>query len=165
MRSAPELRVLLAFADGDDDDWWEILDAHVLVVEADADVVLTDGMGEPFDSEAPLPVVSLAAEAGDDVAGVVAPDAPVEAVVAALWAVHHGMIVRPRMEAVQRPSLTQREQEVLELLALGLSNREIGAALSISPHTAKFHVQGLLDKLDATTRTEAAVRAARMLLI
>ena len=37
--------------------------------------------------------------------------------------------------------------------------------LQISAHTAKFHVQGLLDKLDATTRTEAAVRAARLWLI
>jgi DNA-binding CsgD family transcriptional regulator len=63
------------------------------------------------------------------------------------------------------PPLTPREREVLELLAVGLSNREIGQALQISAHTAKFHVQGVLEKLDATSRTEAAVRAARRLWI
>jgi DNA-binding NarL/FixJ family response regulator len=58
-------------------------------------------------------------------------------------------------------ALSPREQEVLELLSEGLSNGEIAARLGISRHTAKFHVNAILDKLGATTRTEAVVLAAR----
>jgi DNA-binding CsgD family transcriptional regulator len=58
-------------------------------------------------------------------------------------------------------SLTPREQEVIALLADGLSNREIGTRLGISPDTAKFHVGRLMDKLDATGRTDAVAHAAR----
>jgi two-component system, NarL family, nitrate/nitrite response regulator NarL len=57
--------------------------------------------------------------------------------------------------------LSPREHEVLSLLSEGLSNREIAIRLSISHHTAKFHVNAILDKLGATTRTEAVVLAAR----
>ena len=57
--------------------------------------------------------------------------------------------------------LTPREQQVLELLAEGLSNKLIALRLDISEHTAKFHVNSLLDKLEADTRTDAVVRAAR----
>ena len=58
--------------------------------------------------------------------------------------------------------LTPREHDVLELLAEGLSNRELAAVLGFSEHTAKFHVQALLTKLGASTRTEAVVRALRL---
>lgn len=57
--------------------------------------------------------------------------------------------------------LSPREQEVIELLSGGLSNRDIAERLGISRHTAKFHVNAILDKLGATTRTEAVVLAAR----
>jgi DNA-binding NarL/FixJ family response regulator len=57
--------------------------------------------------------------------------------------------------------LSPREQQVLELLSEGLSNRDIAERLGISRHTAKFHVNAILDKLGATTRTEAVVLAAR----
>ena len=59
------------------------------------------------------------------------------------------------------PDLTPREEEVLALLATGASNKEIGRALGITPHTAKFHVGRLLDKLDATGRTDAVAHALR----
>ena len=61
--------------------------------------------------------------------------------------------------------LTARELEVLELLAEGLSNKLIAARLGISDHTAKFHVNAILTKLGAETRTEAVVRAARLGLL
>jgi len=57
------------------------------------------------------------------------------------------------------PGLTSRELEVLRLVAAGQSNREIAAALVISPKTASVHVSNILAKLGAATRTEAAVKA------
>jgi DNA-binding NarL/FixJ family response regulator len=67
-------------------------------------------------------------------------------------------------EALLEP-LTAREQEVLPLLAEGLSNKAIAAQLQISEHTAKFHVNAVLTKLGAQNRVEAVVRAARIGLL
>jgi two-component system, NarL family, nitrate/nitrite response regulator NarL len=61
--------------------------------------------------------------------------------------------------------LTTREREVLGLLAQGFSNRELAQHLHISEHTAKFHVNAILGKLGADTRTEAVVLAARRGLV
>jgi DNA-binding CsgD family transcriptional regulator len=60
------------------------------------------------------------------------------------------------------PDLTARETEVIALIASGLSNASIGKRLSISEHTAKFHVNNILLKLDTGSRTHAAVRALRL---
>jgi DNA-binding CsgD family transcriptional regulator len=57
--------------------------------------------------------------------------------------------------------LTPREFDVLALLAEGASNKDIARRLGISVHTAKFHVGSLLEKLDATGRTDAVAHAAR----
>ena len=56
-------------------------------------------------------------------------------------------------------ALTEREREVLCLVAGGATNRAIGSRLYISPKTASVHVSRILTKLDATTRTEAAALA------
>lgn len=58
-------------------------------------------------------------------------------------------------------ALTPRELEVLALMAEGASNKSIARRLGISMHTAKFHVGSLLDKLDATGRTDAVAQAVR----
>lgn len=58
-------------------------------------------------------------------------------------------------------ALTQRELDVLALMAEGASNKLIARRLNISVHTVKFHVGSLLDKLDATGRTDAVAHAAR----
>jgi DNA-binding CsgD family transcriptional regulator len=58
-------------------------------------------------------------------------------------------------------ALTDREREVLSLLARGMSNREIGAELFITPKTASVHVSNILAKLGAASRTEAAAIAYR----
>jgi len=63
------------------------------------------------------------------------------------------------------PALTQREREVLRLLADGLSNEEIGKQLFISPETVRTHVRKAMEKLDADTRTQAVARALRGRLI
>ena len=61
--------------------------------------------------------------------------------------------------------LTQRERDVLRLLADGLSNEEIGKRLFISPETVRTHVRKAMAKLDADTRTQAVARALRESLI
>jgi two-component system NarL family response regulator len=57
-------------------------------------------------------------------------------------------------------TLTDRERDVLALLARGQTNREIADSLSLSEKTIKRHVTGILSKLDVRNRTEAAIRAA-----
>jgi DNA-binding NarL/FixJ family response regulator len=57
--------------------------------------------------------------------------------------------------------LTPRETQVLRLVAMGLSNREIADALEISVETVKEHVQNMLRKVDLADRTQAAVWALR----
>ncbi len=62
-------------------------------------------------------------------------------------------------------ALTQREVQVLRLMAEGLPNKAIARELSISEHTVKFHVNAILGKLGVESRTEAVVRATRLGLI
>jgi DNA-binding CsgD family transcriptional regulator len=64
--------------------------------------------------------------------------------------------------AEQDAALTPRELEVLSLIAEGASNKTIARRLGISVHTAKFHVGSLLDKLEATGRTDAVTHAVRL---
>jgi LuxR family transcriptional regulator, maltose regulon positive regulatory protein len=59
------------------------------------------------------------------------------------------------------PQLTRREREVLRQVAQGLTNREVADRLSISEHTVHRHVANILRKLDLSTRTAAATRAAQ----
>jgi DNA-binding NarL/FixJ family response regulator len=63
------------------------------------------------------------------------------------------------------PQLTQRERDVLRLLADGLANEEIGKRLFISAETVRTHVRKAMAKLDADTRTQAVTRALRDQLI
>jgi DNA-binding NarL/FixJ family response regulator len=74
------------------------------------------------------------------------------------------MIVARDQRHASEPSesdLTPRERDVLTLMAEGVSNKIIAERLGISVHTAKFHVASILDKLDATGRTDAVAHAAR----
>lgn len=72
----------------------------------------------------------------------------------------------PTIESVEKPSshalvepLSSRESEVLHLLAAGLSNREIGLRLYLSPNTIKRHANNIYEKLNVHNRAEAAARA------
>jgi DNA-binding NarL/FixJ family response regulator len=67
--------------------------------------------------------------------------------------------------ARQSPKITQREREVLRLLADGLRNEEIGRRLFISPETVRTHLRKAMDKLEADTRTQAVAEAIRQKLI
>jgi two-component system, NarL family, nitrate/nitrite response regulator NarL len=90
----------------------------------------------------------------------------------ALMAVHLGLVVvdaplardalpEPWIDLDEGEDLTLRERKVLTLIASGLSNKKIAQRLGISEHTAKFHVNSILAKLGASTRTEAVVIAAQ----
>ncbi len=75
------------------------------------------------------------------------------------------IVSRDRPTAIGDIELTARELDVLALMAEGASNKMIARQLGISVHTVKFHVGSLLDKLDATGRTDALAHAVRLGLI
>ncbi len=68
-------------------------------------------------------------------------------------------------ERIRQPSLTERELEVLKLLAAGKSNPEIGAELFISEGTVKAHVYSILKKLGVSSRSEAMAVALKRGLV
>jgi DNA-binding NarL/FixJ family response regulator len=73
---------------------------------------------------------------------------------------------RPPSAIHPSPSvLTQRQRDVLRLLALGRQNKEIATDLAISERTVKFHISAILAKLEAGNRTEALARAAQLGLV
>jgi DNA-binding NarL/FixJ family response regulator len=113
------------------------------------------------------------AEAG--AAGYVTVDASIDELVAAIESIARGELVCPphiaatlfchvagraerSMRGVERRTLTSRERQVLRLIQDGCSNKEIAQELSISEPTVKNHVHNLLDKLQVTSRTQAAAR-------
>lgn len=123
-------------------------------------------------------VVALISEASQTaelrsagVRGLLGRDAPADRISAAVAAVQQGLLaVEPRFEPplmvppdeVPLEPLTDREGEVLRLMAEGLSNKSIAYRLEISEHTVKFHVNGIMRKLGAQSRTDAVVRATRL---
>ena len=72
---------------------------------------------------------------------------------------------RPEPAVPPGEALTEREHEVLVLLAQGRPNKEIAALLAISERTVKFHVSAILSKLGATNRTEAVTLAVQRGLV
>lgn len=71
----------------------------------------------------------------------------------------------PSESVLQREDLTQRELEVLALVAQGMTNREIAEALFVSPKTVKTHVSNMLSKLHLADRTQAAIYALKKGLV
>ncbi|RME48858.1 MAG: DNA-binding response regulator [Chloroflexi bacterium] len=134
--------------------------------------------------EVARPVVALLSDEADasdawnaGARGLLMRDTDTETLVAALTAVGQGLVaLDPALAGVLVPAghlpdatlvedLTPREMEVLQLLAEGLPNKVIAHQLGISEHTVKFHVNAILGKLGAQSRTEAVVRATRLGLI
>jgi DNA-binding NarL/FixJ family response regulator len=76
-----------------------------------------------------------------------------------------GALATPRLSMDVEVPLTQRESEVLNHMAMGLTNKEIAKLLSISYETVKEHVQHILRKIGVTDRTQAAVWAVRNKLV
>lgn len=106
-------------------------------------------------------------------------DATEEELLASIYALYQGLMVgtpaffQPLIDRAIPPvsedflveELTEREMEVLDLLAEGLANKQIALELSISEHTVKFHVSSIYTKLGATNRTEAVRIGVRLGLI
>ena len=76
-----------------------------------------------------------------------------------------GMTVFTPHESPGGPPLSDREREVLDLIAAGATNREIAARLFLSPHTVKEHTSSLYRKLGVRNRAEAVQKAQRLGLI
>jgi NarL family two-component system response regulator YdfI len=132
-------------------------------------------------SDTPLP---LAADLPVRAWGVLPLEASAEELQAAVTALAHGLIVgspslvegdllrllgggNPALHHVSEPveALTEREAQVLGLLAFGLANKQIAVRLGISEHTVKFHVSAVYVKLGANSRTEAVRLGVRQGLI
>lgn len=146
---------------------------------ADADVVIREDPPDISDFAA-APAVVLTDDAPNyhlwhsGVRAVLPRDAPAAQIVAAIHAAASGLVVLPvdaAAAALPAPAeqlgepLTARELEVLDMLAEGLSNKLIAHRLAISEHTAKFHVNSILAKLNAGSRTEAVMRGVRLGLV
>ena len=83
-----------------------------------------------------------------------------------------GRLVQDRQRTFERTSpasqleqLTDRERQILQLLAAGWTNREIGAEIGLTAGTVKNQVARILSKLNVTDRTQAAVRAVELGLV
>ena len=108
-------------------------------------------------------------------------DALSEEIFSAIQAVHAGFVIldpevtqelarHVHLESADHvpaafDELTTREIEVLRMMADGLGNKQIASRLGISDHTIKFHISSILDKLGASSRTEAVTLGIRMGLI
>ncbi len=134
--SGASTRVILYTGHGDDALMREALDA---------------GVGGVLDKDAPLDdlvrAIHVVAEGGTYLDGSAAA----------------GLIAQQRRTGGH--ALTQREREVLRLLADGNTNEKIGAELSISPQTVRTHIQKAMEKLGAQTRVQAVATALRESLI
>jgi two-component system NarL family response regulator len=98
-------------------------------------------------------------------------DAPRQEILSAIRAVSEdrpytsSAVAAKALQRMAKPSLTQRELDVLQLVAQGRSNKDIARRLSITEGTAKTHVKAILTKLDAISRTEAVAVAHKRGLI
>jgi len=168
-------------------DWLADVEANEWVANL-ADVLIWDVGWEPQslpteDEPFPLPVVALLPDETAvspiwqlGIQALLRRDAAAATILAAAQAIMHRIVVLDpdfvtavMPEIAFSPSddthfteLTPRESEVLTLLAEGLTNKGIAHQLAISNHTVKFHVNAILSKLNAQSRTEAVVKATRL---
>jgi DNA-binding NarL/FixJ family response regulator len=109
--------------------------------------------------------ISPAAARAVGASGFVSKDLPARDVVHAVRMVAAGRMVFPPQAERPATTLSEREREVLGRIASGATNREIAAALHLSPHTVKEHTSALYRKLEVRNRAEAVQRAQRLGLI
>ncbi|MEM9007186.1 MAG: response regulator transcription factor [Cyanobacteria bacterium P01_F01_bin.86] len=94
-------------------------------------------------------------------------DATAEEMLDAIRQVHQGKkyvplaVMMKLTDRLDRTELTQRESQVLQMLAVGKVNQEIGTELCISERTVKFHINNIFTKLGVRDRTQAVVQALK----
>jgi DNA-binding NarL/FixJ family response regulator len=190
------LRTLLSTSDSVDvaADAATLAELFPLPVEVDVLLWVVDSLTHAIPENTPLPILLLISgeppglpRLTDRPWGLLPLEASAEELLAALTALHEGLFVSSpallqrlsssqardtqplagHMEESPGGELTERESEVLALLALGLANKQIATRLGISEHTVKFHVSAIYSKLGASSRTEAVrlgVRQGRVVL-
>jgi DNA-binding NarL/FixJ family response regulator len=109
--------------------------------------------------------MSPAAARAAGASGFVSKDWEAREVARAVRMVGSGMTVFEPTAHQPAPLLTEREREVLDLIAAGSTNREIAEQLFLSPHTVKEHTSAVYRKLEARNRAEAVQRAQRVGLL
>jgi len=109
--------------------------------------------------------MSPAAARAAGASGFVSKDWEAREVARAVRMVGSGMTVFEPTAHQPAPLLTEREREVLDLIAAGSTNREIAEQLYLSPHTVKEHTSAVYRKLEARNRAEAVQRAQRVGLL
>jgi DNA-binding NarL/FixJ family response regulator len=109
--------------------------------------------------------MSPAAARAAGASGFISKDWEARDVARAVRAVGLGMTMFSPTSEQPAPLLSEREREVLDLIAAGSTNREIAERLFLSPHTVKEHTSALYRKLQARNRAEAVQRAQRIGLI
>jgi two-component system response regulator DesR len=109
--------------------------------------------------------MSPAAARAAGASGFVSKDWEAREVARAVRMVGSGMTVFEPTAHQPAPLLTEREREVLDLIAAGSTNREIAEELFLSPHTVKEHTSAVYRKLEARNRAEAVQRAQRVGLL
>jgi two-component system, NarL family, response regulator YdfI len=114
-------------------------------------IIVCDSYEEPFATDSLL---------RQQVAGILLTESSTEQLIAGLKAAASGLKflqpLKKRVNHLQQPeTLTQRESEILRLIADGEGNKSIANLLNISQHTVKFHVSSIFEKLNVSSRTEA----------
>lgn len=156
-------------------------DVALVDLERDSSLVLTTTLSFPAVILIDDPEPSWTADAlRFGVKAILNREAGSEEILTAVYAAHSGLVVLSNeisQKLAERvppklsgngslaEELTAREIEVLGMLAEGLGNRQIADRLGVSDHTIKFHISSILDKLGASTRTEAVTIGLRMGLI
>src|SRR5580698_7368074 len=164
------------------------------VLIADDHALFRRGLEMVLDEEDDIDLVGQASDgaeavtvAGESLPDVVLKDIPLDEVAEAVRSVHGGQsLINPSMagklltefatlanrdtsedraQHVAAPKLTDREMEVLKLVARGMNNRDIAKELFISENTVKNHVRNILEKLQIHSRMEAVMIAVRQKLI
>lgn len=126
---------------------------------------------ERLRAEAPAPRVLLISGAGRispraaraaGAAGFISKDSPASEIARLVRLVGAGKTAFTDVASSEVPSLTERESEILALIAAGSTNREIASALYLSPHTVKEYTSALYRKLEVRNRAEAVQRSQRL---
>jgi two-component system, NarL family, response regulator len=170
--SVPHIRVIGEAVDGEDAILrWQALRPDVMIL--DLRMPKRDGIEVverilALDAQARILVMTMYDHEEDifrsvraGARGYILKSAPREEILKAIEAVARGERYMPEYVALKlathmsTPQLTGREREVLELMRLGITNKEIGAQLSLTEGTIKSHVREIMAKLNAISRTEA----------